>query len=150
MERIMDVELFLGIQGQWVEDSQHRVVIIHEMFWHAATKGQKEARMDHLPRLLAKFASAEPRGRHTCHSAGGPETSKEELQELCLVVYKLHRLPRSPPGEPVLLEEVLSSLKDHQGQKGGKGIYSHHEAQLKKTPIPQEAASPRKERETAW
>ena len=27
--------------------------------------------MDHPPRLLAEFASAEPRGRHTCHSAGG-------------------------------------------------------------------------------
>ena len=48
----------------------------------------------------------------------GPETSKEELQELYLEVYKLHRLPGSPPGEPALLEEVLSSLKDHQGQKG--------------------------------
>ena len=47
----------------------------------------------------------------------GPETSKEELQELYLEVYKLHRLPRSPPGEPVLLEEVPSSLEDHQGWK---------------------------------
>ena len=46
----------------------------------------------------------------------GPETSKEELQELYLEVYKLHRLPESPPGEPALLEEVLSSLKDHQGE----------------------------------
>ena len=47
----------------------------------------------------------------------GPETSKEELQELYLEVYKLHRLPRSPPGEPALLEKVLSSLEDHQGWK---------------------------------
>ena len=45
----------------------------------------------------------------------GPETSKEEQQELYLEVYKLHRLPGSPPGEPALLEEVLSSLKDCQG-----------------------------------
>ena len=50
----------------------------------------------------------------------GPETSKEELHKLYLEVYKLHRLPGSPPGEPVLLEEVLSSLEDHQGQKGEK------------------------------
>ena len=41
----------------------------------------------------------------------GPETSKEELQELYLEVYKLHRLLGSPPGEPALLEEVLSSLE---------------------------------------
>ena len=44
----------------------------------------------------------------------GPETSKEELLELYLEVYKLHRLPGSPPGEPAILEEVLSSLPDHQ------------------------------------
>ena len=45
MERIMDVELFLGIQGQWAEDSLHIVLaIIHEMFWHAAAKGQKEGK----------------------------------------------------------------------------------------------------------
>ena len=50
----------------------------------------------------------------------GLEMSKEELQELYLEVYKLHRPPGSPPGEPVLLKEVLSSLKDHQGWKGEK------------------------------
>ena len=44
----------------------------------------------------------------------GPETTKEELLELYLEVYKLHRLPGSPPGELAILEEVLSSLPDHQ------------------------------------
>ena len=44
MERIMDIELFLGIQGQWAEDSLHCMVILHEMFWQAAAKGQKEAK----------------------------------------------------------------------------------------------------------
>ena len=44
----------------------------------------------------------------------GPETAKEELLELYLEVYKLHRLPGSPPGEPAILEKVLSSLPDHQ------------------------------------
>ena len=47
----------------------------------------------------------------------GPETSEKELQELFLEVYKLHRLPGSPPGEPALMEEVVSPLKDCQGQK---------------------------------
>ena len=39
----MDVELFLRIQDRWAEDSPHCVVILYEMFQHAATKGQKEA-----------------------------------------------------------------------------------------------------------
>ena len=43
----------------------------------------------------------------------GPEMTKEELLELYLEVYKLHRLPESPPREPAILKEVLSS-SDHQ------------------------------------
>ena len=39
---------------------------------------------------------------------------KEELLELYLEVYKLHRLPGSPLGELAILEEALSSLPDHQ------------------------------------
>ena len=40
----------------------------------------------------------------------GLESTKEELLELYLEVYKLHRLAGSPPGELAILEEVLSSL----------------------------------------
>ena len=40
--------------------------------------------------------------------------TKEELLELYLEVYKLHRLPGSPPGELAILKEVVSSLPDHQ------------------------------------
>ena len=42
----------------------------------------------------------------------GPETSREELLEIYLEVYKLHRLPGSPPGEPAILEEVLAAVPD--------------------------------------
>ena len=39
-----------------------------------------------------------------------PETSREELLDIYLEVYKLHRLPGSPPGEPAILEEVSAAL----------------------------------------
>ena len=42
----------------------------------------------------------------------GPETSREELLEIYLKVYKLHWLPGSPPGEPVILKEVLAAVLD--------------------------------------
>ena len=42
----------------------------------------------------------------------GPETSREELLEIYLEVYKLHRLPGSPPGELAILEEVLAAIPD--------------------------------------
>ena len=96
-------------------DSPHCVAIINEMFWHAATTGQKEVEwivcqgcQQNLPQLNSEVGIP-------AVQLVGPETSKEELQELYLEVYKLQRLPGSPPGEPALLEEVLSSLKDHQG-----------------------------------
>ena len=42
MERAMDVDLFLGAQDQWAEDRPHRLTILHEIFLHAASEGQKE------------------------------------------------------------------------------------------------------------
>ena len=114
----MDVELFLEGQAQWEEDSPHHLAIMHEMFQHAAAKGQKQVErivhqghQQNLPQLNLEAGIP-------AIQLVGPETSKEELQELYLEVYKLHRLPGFPPGEPALLEEVLSSLKDQQGQRG--------------------------------
>ena len=43
LERTMDMDLFLEIQGKWAQDSPHCLVILHEMFCHAASEGQKEA-----------------------------------------------------------------------------------------------------------
>ena len=42
-ERIMDVELFLEGQAKWEEDSPHWLVMLYEMFTHAANEGQIEA-----------------------------------------------------------------------------------------------------------
>ena len=41
-----------------------------------------------------------------------PETSREELLDIYLEVYKLHRLPSSPPGELAILEEVSAAIPD--------------------------------------
>ena len=43
LERAMDVDLFLEMQGKWAKDSPHCLVILHEMFCHAASEGWKEA-----------------------------------------------------------------------------------------------------------
>ena len=42
LERAMDVDLFLEMQGKWAEDSPHHLVILHKMFCHATSEGQKE------------------------------------------------------------------------------------------------------------
>ena len=43
MERALDMVLFLEAHEQWAKDSPHCLVIFHEMFLHAESKGQKEA-----------------------------------------------------------------------------------------------------------
>ena len=120
MERIMDVELFLGIQSWWAEDSPHHVAILHKMFQHAAAKGQKEVEWIIHQGCQQNLPQLNPEVGLPAIQLVGPEISKEEILELYLEVYKLHRLPGSPPGEPALLEEVLSSLPDHQGHEGEK------------------------------
>ena len=46
-----------------------------------------------------------------------PETSREELLDIYLEVYKLHRLPGSLPGEPAILEEVSAAVSGHAQEK---------------------------------
>ena len=116
----MDVEFFLGIQDQWAEDSPHHMVILHEMFQHAATEGWKEAEQIIHQCCWQNLPQLNPEAGVPSVQLVGPEMSKEELLELYLEVYKLHRLPGSPPGEPAILEDVLSSLPDHQGHEEEK------------------------------
>ena len=115
MERITDVELFLGLQDQWAEDSPHCLVILYEIFRHAAVQGQKEAEQIICRGHQQNMPQLNPEAGIPTIQLVGPETTKEELLEIYLEVYKLHRLPGFPPGEPAILEEVLSSLPDHQG-----------------------------------
>ena len=41
-----------------------------------------------------------------------PMIGRRELLDLYLEVYKLHRLPGSPPGELAILQEILSAISD--------------------------------------
>ena len=41
MERAVDVDLFLEAQEPWAKDSPHWLIILHEMFLHAAYEGQR-------------------------------------------------------------------------------------------------------------
>ena len=114
MERIMDMELFLGIQDQWAEDSPHCLIILYEMFRHVAAEGQKEVEQIVCQGHQQNMPQLNPEVGIPAVQLVGPETTKKEQLELYLEVYKLHRLPGSLPGEPAILEEVLSSFPDHQ------------------------------------
>ena len=119
MERAVDVDLFLEAQKQWAKDSPHCLVILHEMFLHAASEGQKEVErvvcqgcQQHMPQLDPEVGIPAVQLVH-------PETDREQLLELYLEVYKLHRLPGSPPGELAILEEISSVLPCHPLEEKG-------------------------------
>ena len=120
MERVMDVELFLGIQDRWTEDSPHHLVILHEMFRHAAAKGWKEVEWIICQGHWQNMPQLNPEAGVPTIQLVGLETTKEELLELYLEVYKLHRMPGSLPGELAILKEVLSFLPDHQRREEDK------------------------------
>ena len=55
-----------------------------------------------------------------------PEIGREKLLDLYLEVYKLHRLPGSPPGEPAILREVSSALPCHSLEEEGSPDTQRH------------------------
>ena len=87
LEWAMDVELFLELQNSWPEDSPHCLVILHEMFWHAAIEGWKEVEQTicqgcqpHMPQLNLEVGVP-------AVQLVGLEMTKEELLEIYLEVY---------------------------------------------------------------
>ena len=113
----MDVKLFLEGQPKWEADSPHRLMMLYEMFQHAADQGQKEAEWMVHWSCQQELPKLDPEADVSAIQLVGPQTSKEEIQSLYLEVYKLWRLPGSPPGEPELMEEVVSSFEDYKGWK---------------------------------
>ena len=119
MERALDVDLFLEAQEQWAKDSPHCLIIFHEMFLHATSKGWKEAEQvvcqgcqQYMPQLDPEVGIPTIQLVHL-------KIGREKLLDLYLEVYKLHRLPGSPSGEPAILREVSSALPCHSLEEEG-------------------------------
>ena len=59
----------------------------------------------------------------------GYQSTREDIWDLYHQVYKLRRLPGSPPCRPEqvcnLMRDVMSSLKNHLQQRGGKQLKVH-------------------------
>ena len=117
MERVLDVDLFLGAQDQWAEDSPHCLTILHEMFLHATSEGQKEAEWYVCWGVWQQLPQLNPEADISAIQLVWPETSREELLDIYLEVYKLHRLPGSLPGELAILEEVSTVISGHSQEK---------------------------------
>ena len=117
-ECLMDVELLLEGQARWEADSPHHLILLHEMFQHASEQGQKDAECMICQGCQHGLLQLDPKAEVSAIQLVGPHTRREEFISLYYEVYKLWRLLGSPAREPELVAEVLSSLEDHQGQKG--------------------------------
>ena len=144
MERVMDVDLFLGAQDQWAEDSPHCLTILHEMFLHAASKGQKEAEQvicqghwQHMPQL-------NPEAGISTVQLVRLETSREELLDIYLEVYKLHRLSGSPPENQPSWKRCLPLSPGHLIGKRRDSQHPNAAWAQRFPPVPNEKTSPKK------
>ena len=126
MERALDMDLFLEAQEQWAKDSPHHLVIFHEMFLHAKSEGQKEAEQIVCQGCQWYMPQLDPEVGIPAIQLVHPEIGREELLDLYLEVYKLHRLPSSPPGEPAILREVSSALPGHSLEEEGSPDTQRH------------------------
>ena len=125
-EHHMDVDMSLDGYAGWEVGSPHPPVILHEMFQYAMEQGWKEVEwMVHLGHRHS-LPKLDPKADVSAVQLVGPQTSKAEFRALYYKIYKLKRLSGSPPWGLELMEElatkIVSSLKEHLGQKGGKPL----------------------------
>ena len=114
MERVMDVELFLGIQDRWAEDSPHCLVILYKMFRHVAAKGQKEVEsiihQGHWQTLPQLNPHAE--GPHSSRSSTPHRGRKDDSVERSLAM--LHKAHQKVLAAVSTLEEEVERLSHTQ------------------------------------
>ena len=113
---VVETELFLDEYHQWNIGSPHRLVILHEMFLHATSWGQKEAEhmccRGHQGSVREPNSEADQSALHLI----GYHTSQKELRDVYHSVYLLNRAPGFPSCGEVkrrrAIQEILSSLWD--------------------------------------
>ena len=130
------------------QNSPHHPIILHKMFQHATEQGQKEGESMICQGWQHGLSRLDPKADISAVQLVGPQTSREEFKSLYCEVYKLHRLLGSPSGEleqiKELIAEVVSSLEDCLGQKGGEP------SQLMEEPDPVDVQPPRSKTPRRW
>ena len=74
------MELFLELQNSWPEDSPHCLVILHEIFQHAAIEGQKEVERTIHQGCSLHMPWLNPEAGAPAIQLVGLDTTKEELR----------------------------------------------------------------------
>ena len=92
-EQMVDLELFLDEYPWWGLETTHQLVVLREMFLHAAGQGWKEAECMFCPGHIPK---PDPWADQPAMELVGYQTSRKEMRDIYHSVYLLRR----PPGFP--------------------------------------------------
>ena len=95
-ERIVDSELFLDEYTQWGLGTPHWLVVLHEMFLHAAGCGQKEAECMFCRGSQGSVPKPDPGADQSAMELVGYQTSRREMRDIYHSMYLLRRPPGSP------------------------------------------------------
>ena len=113
---MVETDLFLDEYPWWNIGSPHWSVILHEMFLHVASQGQKEA--EHMCCQGCQGSVREPSSEvdQSALHLIGYHMSRKELRDMYHSVYLLNRAPGFPSCGEVkrrrAIQEILSSLQD--------------------------------------
>ena len=114
-ERIVESKCFLDEYPWWGLGTPHQMVILHEMFLHAAGRGQKEAEcMCHWGHQSGIPEPNSEVGQSTMELVGY-WTSRREIRDVYHSVYLLGRSPGFPSCRELrrrrTIQDILSSLQ---------------------------------------
>ena len=112
----MDVGLFLDEYPRWELGTPYWSVILHEMFLHAAERGQKEAECMVCWGHWGSASKPNPEAGHSTIELVGYCISHKEIQDIYQSVYLLWRPLGLPScGDELrrrMIQDIISSLKD--------------------------------------
>ena len=129
----IDIRLFLDEYPRWELGTPHRAIILHEMYQHAADRGQKEAEW---MVCWGHHGSVYDPGSEADQSAMelvGYHTSQKEMRDVYQSIYLLWRAPGLPPrgAQPwrKAIQDILSSLKSQLHRCGCPAAIRNLESQ---------------------
>ena len=138
-EHQIDVRLFLDEYPQWELGTPHQFIILHEMFLHAAKRGQKEAECMVCWGCQGSMYDPDSEADQSAMELVGYHMSQKEMRDIYQSVYLLQRAPGLPTCRDQLrrkaIQDILSSLKSwlqrHGCSAAARELESQEEEQVR-------------------
>ena len=99
-EHQIDIGLFLDEYPQWGLGIPHWSIILHEMFLHAAKRGQKEVECIVCLGHWGSVYDSDSKADQSAMELVGYHTSQKEIRGIYQSIYLLQRASGLPPAEP--------------------------------------------------